>query len=932
MARGTSDLPLLIERRFWRGTAAGFESEPHRIHFWLLLGLMLLWLASGYFAAPPSRRHHRAQPDDARDRIHRTIFHGISYAFVASVPMAVVCLLVTGDVSFNRPAQAASQPDVESTQHGLLAALIALQVIALFPLFKFGRLVESGVQKKSQASTAIFRVAAVGLIFGIPLFLFGVFVREDIARTVKNVDEIRPGVDLFDYHATQLLSASDFDNWSTFWRSALSRSGNDDDGTIDPVAARLVEASSIRDRDGNVTTPGEELIRESIRRHLDFQETNRELHWWHHLWPTYAVDVFVKDHKSLVANRRVMHRINRRVLSDPQFHEPVEEALAKALAATEDVRSTLNKDVVTNGSGETGEISRSSERTETLSTKATSPQNKIPPGADLERLALLVQTAKGLEQRADAHPGPSLRLIEANYPSLVGIEKAPEAIGSVRLLREIQKSNSDLLRAYYGNAIRPERTVYAYIVHRSDQRTRLWYALSFGAAFLVLTIVLNLNSLSLHHFYRDRLGHMWITGERNDLKLSELVSRTPQEPLLKPAPGLPYLLINATAHLKVDQESHAGRASLGKRGPLVRFLLSPLYCGCTDTGYIDTPSFERAQPEGFTLIDAVAISGGAVSPAMTDSFLLRTLLYLANLRLGLRVVNPAYLRCHFANPRGLGKFKWWLRRRATPISRFFDFRKAADAGGTDAQGSAAGPPRHVLLSDGGFYENLGIEALLVRRTRVIVAIDASQDSQGNFADLFRLVRRCRTMHGIRIHTGDKGKSISDEAIKTLCRRSKKWPTEANYVVACISYPPDKGEGIQNPMAPEVQYTENLTFGRQDGVLIYVKPVLTKDTDAALWGYSRENADFPNDPTVDQFYNERRFESYRQLGASIGEKVVQLIEEHSRELRDDKAPWLAKWPGAPAPLQEVALVPVPAGGGNDEDDDGEWNLPGFKPSK
>ena len=40
----------------------------------------------------------------------------------------------------------------------------------------------------------------------------------------------------------------------------------------------------------------------------------------------------------------------------------------------------------------------------------------------------------------------------------------------------------------------------------------------------------------------------------------------------------------------------------------------------------------------------------------------------------------------------------------------------------------------------------------------------------------------------------------------------------------------------------------------------------------MLNYARTNPGFPNQSTVDQFFDEAQFESYRQLGLSIGQAV------------------------------------------------------------
>jgi hypothetical protein len=60
-----------------------------------------------------------------------------------------------------------------------------------------------------------------------------------------------------------------------------------------------------------------------------------------------------------------------------------------------------------------------------------------------------------------------------------------------------------------------------------------------------------------------------------------------------------------------------------------------------------------------------------------------------------------------------------------------------------------------------------------------------------------------------------------------------------------------------------------------------------DEPAELINYRDENPDFPHDPTLDQFYDERRFESYRALGWHIGHKVTDAIEQERLAIGDGK---------------------------------------------
>ena len=49
-----------------------------------------------------------------------------------------------------------------------------------------------------------------------------------------------------------------------------------------------------------------------------------------------------------------------------------------------------------------------------------------------------------------------------------------------------------------------------------------------------------------------------------------------------------------------------------------------------------------------------------------------------------------------------------------------------------------------------------------------------------------------------------------------------------------------------------------------GVIVWVKPAVTADDAADVRQYKLENPDFPHQTTVDQWYDEAQFESYRKL--------------------------------------------------------------------
>jgi hypothetical protein len=68
----------------------------------------------------------------------------------------------------------------------------------------------------------------------------------------------------------------------------------------------------------------------------------------------------------------------------------------------------------------------------------------------------------------------------------------------------------------------------------------------------------------------------------------------------------------------------------------------------------------------------------------------------------------------------------------------------------------------------------------------------------------------------------------------------------------------------------IRYPENPRFGQDgeeagDGLLIYLKPTMLGDEPVELKHYANAFTKFPHQSTADQFYDEKQFEAYRELG-------------------------------------------------------------------
>jgi hypothetical protein len=228
----------------------------------------------------------------------------------------------------------------------------------------------------------------------------------------------------------------------------------------------------------------------------------------------------------------------------------------------------------------------------------------------------------------------------------------------------------------------------------------------------------------------------------------------------------------------------------------------------------------------------VTISGAAVNPNMgyNSSPVLAFIMSLFNVRLGAWLGNP--------NAHGNASYRTPGPTRALIplLAELF--------GLSNAQRS------YVNLSDGGHFDNLGLYEVVLRRCRYVLVSDAGSDVSFAFEDLGNAIRKIRIDFGISIQFND--------AIKILPANSKK--PGLYCAIANIGYS-KVGEG-------------------PDGRLIYIKPTLRgrippdkegKAVPYDVYSYSRGSHTFPHETTVDQWFTESQFESYRELDAyTIGQ--------------------------------------------------------------
>lgn len=327
---------------------------------------------------------------------------------------------------------------------------------------------------------------------------------------------------------------------------------------------------------------------------------------------------------------------------------------------------------------------------------------------------------------------------------------------------------------------------------------------------LLIGALANINYVSIHRYYRDRL----LTTFMPPVDFTDF--RGPNKCLLKDIPQTkaPYQIINA---LMMTWNSSTPRLRI--RGG-DNFIFTPLFCGAKSTGYARSAEYLGGTMD---LGTAFSISGAAIDPnaGVTRSRPLSFIMTLLNVRIGYWARNPK---------RPANVMKGWSR----PYWLMYALREMFGLKMAENQ-------RHVYLSDGGHFENLGLYELIRRQCRYIVLSDATEDYDWDFDDLGDALEKVRVDFGVGI-------DIDTQALQPQGPNrfsSKPW------VLGDIYY----ADGSR-------------------GTLLYIKSTNFPGLPEDVYAYYRANPKFPHQSTGDQFFDEPQFEAYRELGFQIGKQIFE----------------------------------------------------------
>ena len=171
---------------------------------------------------------------------------------------------------------------------------------------------------------------------------------------------------------------------------------------------------------------------------------------------------------------------------------------------------------------------------------------------------------------------------------------------------------------------------------------------------------------------------------------------------------------------------------------------------------------------------------------------------------------------------------------------------------------------HWYLSDGGHYENTAVLELLRRRLSMVVCCDCGADPNYAFEDLANLMRLARIDHGAEFQ------SIAPAGVPFFADRSSALEPYFANTAADLRGSHQQPAGSNNKCA--LLYKVSYPNHSGHTILVVIKPRLIDEAPLDLHQYQSQNADFPQQSTADQFFNEAQWESYRKLGVLIGSRI------------------------------------------------------------
>ena len=504
------------------------------------------------------------------------------------------------------------------------------------------------------------------------------------------------------------------------------------------------------------------------------------------------------------------------------------------------------------------------------STAGTPPANSAAPASSISKMDLIAKIAPPIAVAGllIAISTTSFWAIEKIWPMHQPVAPVASLPSSVQVsaqgpgdlqVKWSQSSGGSLWSSW----LRPRRD---YRPLALEAVLNAWVFLAAGllmTASFLLSWRVNINEFSMNHFYKNRLVRCYLGATQGAAArhANPFTGFDPHDdiPLTDLVPGAhhdaPYPIVNCALNL------NQGAELAWQERKASSFIFTPRYCGYTPAredsqgqGYMPTGQFTGKGGPHIGL--ATAISGAAANPnwGYHTSPVTAFLMTVFNVRLGWWIGNTRIEEA--AKTPGPSVALWYLFREMFGL--------------TDELCP------YLNLSDGGHFENLGLYELIRRKCQYIIVSDGEQDENYVFESLGGAIRKARIDFGASIDIQPKRIVLQD------------------------------GESAVHCAMGTITYNNG-----QPGHLLYIKSSLSGDEDYDITQYKKQHDAFPQESTLDQFFTESQFESYRALGRHIVDRIFEKTdkpEDHAglvKLFRDLRSQWLPPASAPPGAFTEHA---------------------------
>jgi hypothetical protein len=440
--------------------------------------------------------------------------------------------------------------------------------------------------------------------------------------------------------------------------------------------------------------------------------------------------------------------------------------------------------------------------------------------------------------------------------------------------------------------------VFSYNGAQFAQGWQMWLVFLLPLAVFFLATARNmefLNLSSLHAFYQARIVRSYL-GAANGARLGAgpgALSALHEVPRVQPVrrSHIPVDDLNAEDDIALERyrpqdcggpvhllnvcinqtrDPRGGLFNQDRRG-------LPLSVASGGLMKVSQQQWERPPTQGLpTLGGWMAISGAAIAPGLGNLTRggISALATFAGIRLGY----------------------WWDVSARTGVQRGWPrlFVKSCGVLSETFGSFLGGRGDNWFLTDGGHFENTGAYALLAERAQVIVLADCGADPRYGFDNLEDLVRKARI----------------DLQADILFQRPRGAPAGSGDGPAGLARFGSLND-LASPESTACLALAKVVYGGAQpstGILIVIKPNLCDGLPVDLVNFKRQNPDFPQETTADQFFSEAQWESYFHLGTFLGQNlsrswIAELLRNPGAWFEDDDCSPFAATQAAGRAVQE-----------------------------